>query len=72
MARRFRAAGVEGLHDELRPGRPRTHDDEKAAAVINRAPHEDARSRHALERTPARAEGVGKEPTLQQSAPRTA
>ncbi len=35
--RRFRAAGVEGLHDELRPGRPRTYDDGKVAAVINRA-----------------------------------
>ena len=30
--RRFRAAGIEGLHDELRPGRPRTYDDDKVAA----------------------------------------
>ena len=35
--RRFLERGVEGLHDELRPGRPRTYDDEKVAAVINRA-----------------------------------
>ena len=35
--RRFRAAGIEGLHDELRPGRPRTYDDDKVAAVISRA-----------------------------------
>ena len=32
--RRFRAAGIEGLHDEFRPGRPRTYDDEKVAAVM--------------------------------------
>ena len=35
--RRFLAAGVQGLHDELRPGRPRTYDDERVAQVINRA-----------------------------------
>ena len=35
--RRFLERGVEGLHDELRPGRPRTYDDEKVAAVISRA-----------------------------------
>ena len=33
--RRFREAGIEGLHDEIRPGRPRTYDDDKVAAVIN-------------------------------------
>src|SRR6202043_2505973 len=27
--------GLDGLHDELRPGRPRTHDDEKVAEWIN-------------------------------------
>ena len=59
--RRFRAAGVKGLHDELRPGRPRTHDDEKVAAVINRALQKapDAAT-HWSTRTLARAEGVGK------------
>ena len=59
--RRFRAAGVEGLHDELRPGRPRTHDDEKVAAVIDRALRKppDAGT-HWSTRTLARAEGVGK------------
>ena len=35
--RRFAERGLEGLHDELRPGRPRTHDDEKVAEVINAA-----------------------------------
>ena len=27
--RRYRERGLEGLHDELRPGRPRTYDDER-------------------------------------------
>ena len=35
--RRFLAQGLEGLHDELRPGRPRTHEDERVAEVINAA-----------------------------------
>ena len=35
--RRFREAGIQGLHDEVRPGRPRTYDDDKVASVINRA-----------------------------------
>jgi transposase len=35
--RRYREHGLEGLHDELRPGRPRTHDDERVAEVINAA-----------------------------------
>ena len=34
--RRFLALGVQGLHADARPGRPRT-DDEKVATVINRA-----------------------------------
>lgn len=29
--------GLDGLHDELRSGRPRTHDDEKVAEAINAA-----------------------------------
>lgn len=32
---RYLEHGVQGLHDELRPGRPQTHDDEKVAEVIN-------------------------------------
>ncbi len=35
--KRYRDLGLEGLHDELRPGRPRTHADDKVAEVINRA-----------------------------------
>lgn len=34
--RRFLESGLSGLHDELRPGRPRTYED-KVAALINRA-----------------------------------
>src|SRR6185437_4020058 len=32
--RRFQERGLAGLHDELRPGRPRTHDDERVAELI--------------------------------------
>ena len=35
--RRFLERGVQGLHDDLRPGRPRTYDDDKVAELINRA-----------------------------------
>ena len=59
--RRFRAAGIEGLHDELRPGRPRTYDDDKVAAVISRALQEtpDAAT-HWSTRTLGRAVGISK------------
>ena len=32
--RRYGERGLAGLHDELRPGRPRTHDDEQVAELI--------------------------------------
>ena len=35
--RRYLECGLEGLHDELRPGRPRAHEDERVAEVINTA-----------------------------------
>ena len=35
--RRYREQGLAGLHDQLRPGRPRTHEDERVAEVINAA-----------------------------------
>jgi len=35
--KRYMERGIAGLHDELRPGRPRSHDDEKVAELINRA-----------------------------------
>src|SRR5271155_1123666 len=36
---RYCAQGLTGLHDELRPGRPRLHDDQRVAEVINRVLH---------------------------------
>ena len=35
--KRYRLQGVEGLHDELRTGRPRSHEDERVAETINAA-----------------------------------
>jgi putative transposase len=35
--KRYRVLGLEGLHDELRSGRPRTYQDDQVAEVINRA-----------------------------------
>jgi putative transposase len=35
--RRFVERRLAGLHDELRPGRPRSYDDERVAELINRA-----------------------------------
>jgi len=35
--KRYRELGIEGLDDELRPGRPRTYEDDTVAEVINRA-----------------------------------
>jgi len=37
--RRFVEQRVAGLHDELRPGRPRSHGDEEVARLINRVLH---------------------------------
>jgi len=36
---RFLDHGIVGLYGEERPGRPRTHDDEQVAALINKTPH---------------------------------
>ena len=35
--KRYREQGLADLHDELRAGRPRSHDDERVAEVINTA-----------------------------------
>ena len=35
--KRYVEFGIQGLHDELRSGRPRSHEDERVAEVINRA-----------------------------------
>ena len=37
VPQRFLDSGLSGLHDELRPGRPRRSDDEAVAALTNRA-----------------------------------
>ena len=52
---------MQGLHDEIRPGRPRTYDDDKVAAVINRALQgpPDAAT-HWSTRTLGQAEGLSK------------
>jgi putative transposase len=34
--KRYREFGIEGLHDDLHPGCPRTYEDDKVAGVINR------------------------------------
>ena len=57
--RRFLAAGVQGLHDEPRPGRPRTYDDERVAQVINRALQDQPdNATHWSTRTLGKAEGI--------------
>ena len=59
--RRFLEGGVEGLHDELRSGRPRTYSDERVAGLINRALREKPRNANAWSvRRMAEAEGVSK------------
>ena len=59
--RRFLERGVEGLHDALRPGRPRTYDDEKVAGLINRALQKKPDNAGAWSvRLMAEAEGVSK------------
>ena len=59
--RRFLESGLSGLHDELRPGRPRTYDDDKVAALINRALQDKPPgSTHWSARTLGQAEGVSR------------
>ena len=59
--RRFLEGGVEGLHDELRSGRPRTYSDERVAGLITRALREKPRNANAWSvRRMAEAEGVSK------------
>ncbi len=59
--RRFLDRGVQGLHDELRPGRPRSYGDEKVAGLITRALHNKPDNADAWSvRLMAEAEGVSK------------
>ena len=59
--RRYQERGLAGLHDELRPGRPRTHDDEQVAGLINLVvQHKPAHASHWSVRAAARASGIAK------------
>jgi putative transposase len=60
--KRYLELGLEGLHDELRPGRPRTYEDDKVAEVINRAlqTRPPDGSTHWSARTLAAATGISK------------
>ena len=60
--RRHRQLGLPGLHDELRPGRPRTYEDDTVAEVINRAlqTRPPDGSTHWSARTLAAATGISK------------
>ena len=50
-----------GLHDELRPGRPRTHDDEKVAELIKLVvEHKPEHATHWSVRSAAAATGISK------------
>lgn len=58
---RFIGQGIEGLRDEPRPGRPRTYDDDRVAALVDRALQEKPRNADAWSvRRMAAAEGVSK------------
>ena len=59
--RRFLENGLSGLDDELRPGRPRTYEDDKVASLINRALRDKPQgSTHWSARTLGKAEGVSR------------
>ena len=59
--KRYVEQGLEGLHDELRAGRPRSHDDERVAEVINTALQSTpANGTHWTLRTLAEQTGISK------------
>lgn len=59
--KRYLDNGIEGLHDELRAGRPRTHEDERVAEVINTAlQNEPPDGTHWSVRSMAKETGVSK------------
>jgi putative transposase len=59
--KRYIEFGIEGLHDELRSGRPRSYEDEQVAEVINRAlKTEPPDGTHWSVRTMAEETGVSK------------
>ena len=57
--RRFLESGIQGLHEELRPGRPRTISDEKVAALVRKTLNTKPKNgTHWSVRTMADASGV--------------
>jgi transposase/transposase-like protein len=59
--RRYRQHGLAGLHDELRAGRPRTHDDEQIAELIKLVvERQPAQATHWSVRSAAAASGISK------------
>ena len=58
--RRYRELGLEGLHDELRPGQPRNYEDDKVADVDQQGPAEQARRRQWTAPSMAAATGISK------------
>jgi transposase len=58
---RYQERGLAGLHDELRPGRPRTHDDEQVAELLRLvAQRKPEHATHWSVRTAAEATGISK------------
>lgn len=59
--KRFVAHALAGLHDEARPGRPRTHDDEAVAELLAKVLHEKpAGATHWSVRCAAAQTGISK------------
>jgi len=59
--RYWRERGLAGLHGELRPGRPRTYDDEQVAALMRKVLHSrPANATHWSVRTVAAHTGISK------------
>src|SRR5215469_7741525 len=59
--RRYQERGLAGLHDELRPGRPRTHDDEQVAELIRLvSQRKPEHATHWSVRSAAQASGISK------------
>jgi len=59
--RRFRTERLSGLHDEVRPGRPRTHDEDRIAMLLNTAiARKPQAATHWTVRELAASTGIGK------------
>src|SRR5215472_6033407 len=59
--RRYQERGLAGLHDGLRSGRPRTHDDEQVAELLRLVvEHKPEHATHWSVRSAASASGISK------------